>query len=645
MRKLLVYIVTIFLFTFCSFISTQHESLSNPTELVTLAFHQNLDELEILVEELNSTAQNYYIEKQDLIDLKGALSNARNSYKKVEFLLDYLDRELSTKYLNGAPLPKVEEHVAKIVIQKPIGLQTLDELIYIDSEKEEIKDIAKTLLKHVRKGKTYLKERNIEDRYIFEAARYGILRVFTLGVTGFDTPGSSNGITESIISFEIIKKTLAYYQSQNNNVVCPLGTKVIRTFDNAIQYMEANNNFDTFNRLIFHKAYISILYRDILLWQKELGIELQTEVDHTNKPHNYMSESIFDLDFLNATYYTQIAQEDLYKEEIISLEKTLFYDPILSKDLKMSCASCHNPNQGFTDELPKSRTSNSSGTTKRHSPTLLNSAYYGQYFWDMREYDLVRQVKHVVHDNLEFNIDFLDLADRLKTSEDYLALFKNAYGERDKYQISPWSISNSIAAYVTSLSSWNSPFDEYMKGNSKDLSESAKRGFNLFMGKAACGTCHFAPSFSGIVPPFYQDSESEVLGVTMTFDTIHPVLDTDLGRISNGRVRDQVDFFSRSFKTATVRNAAITPPYMHNGSLNTLQELMHFYNKGGGAGLGLNVPHQTLSDNPLNLTNTEMTDIISFMESLTDTVGMTSVVTELPGFRNNEKWNDRKIGY
>lgn len=144
------------------------------------------------------------------------------------------------------------------------------------------------------------------------------------------------------------------------------------------------------------------------------------------------------------------------------------------------------------------------------------------------------------------------------------------------------------------------------------------------MGKGACGTCHFAPVFNGTIPPFYTDSESEVLGVTMGFDKENPIKDTDPGRMTNGLTVDTKPYYENSFKTVSVRNVALTGPYMHNGLFNTLEEVLEFYNLGGGAGMGLDIKNQTLSDVPLNLTKQEIADIITFMETLTDTSGFTA---------------------
>ncbi len=143
------------------------------------------------------------------------------------------------------------------------------------------------------------------------------------------------------------------------------------------------------------------------------------------------------------------------------------------------------------------------------------------------------------------------------------------------------------------------------------------------MGKAQCGTCHFAPVFNGSTPPFFNRSEYEVLGVPGIRKASTKLPDEDLGRYEHIPVSP----YRGAFKTPTVRNAAHTEPYMHNGRYKTLRAVLDFYNQGGGTGIGLVSPEQTLSNKKLQLSKTEINDIISFLESLTDnleTAGFTA---------------------
>ena len=176
-----------------------------------------------------------------------------------------------------------------------------------------------------------------------------------------------------------------------------------------------------------------------------------------------------------------------------------------------------------------------------------------------------------------------------------------------------------LAAYVRSLIAFDAPFDRALRGDTNAVSSAVRRGFNVFMGKAACGTCHFAPLFSGTVPPTFVVSDPEVIGVPRTLDARAP-LDRDLGR---GAI-DRRSGMAHAFKTPSVRNAALTAPYMHNGALRTLDDVIDFYDRGGGAGRGLDVPNQTLAAHPLHLTAAERRELLAFLESLTDTAGTTA---------------------
>jgi cytochrome c peroxidase len=197
-------------------------------------------------------------------------------------------------------------------------------------------------------------------------------------------------------------------------------------------------------------------------------------------------------------------------------------------------------------------------------------------------------------------------------------MFDAAFPEQG---ISANGIKKAIADYEKTLVGFNSDFDKYLRGDKTKLNAAQIKGFNLFMGKAKCGSCHFFPLFNGMIPPLYNKSEFEIIGTLETNDFQHPRLDSDKGVAS---IKNGAEHLKFGFKVPGLRNVALTAPYMHNGSLKTLKEVMLFYNKGGGKGMGLDIPNQTLSDSPLGLKTKEMNDIISFLEALTDTVGLTS---------------------
>jgi cytochrome c peroxidase len=142
------------------------------------------------------------------------------------------------------------------------------------------------------------------------------------------------------------------------------------------------------------------------------------------------------------------------------------------------------------------------------------------------------------------------------------------------------------------------------------LSDEEKLGFNLFMGKGQCATCHFFPLFNGTVPPAFAKSESEILGTPSALNNQR--LDTDSGKFKT----TGMELHRHAFKTPTIRNVALTAPYMHNGVYKTLDQVVDFYDRGGGIRLGFSVPNQTLPDTKLNLTKAEQQALVTFMKAL-----------------------------
>jgi cytochrome c peroxidase len=181
--------------------------------------------------------------------------------------------------------------------------------------------------------------------------------------------------------------------------------------------------------------------------------------------------------------------------------------------------------------------------------------------------------------------------------------------------ITPVALVKVNSNYSRSLAVFDSKFDNNINEKEVSLMVSEKKGFNLFMGKAACATCHFPPAFNGTVPPYYKETEFEVIGVPKTKKWKNAELDSDLGRYHIFPMKERKGYF----KTPSLRNIEKTAPYMHNGVYNNLEEVMKFYNKGGGIGIGIDIENQTLPFSSLDLSDKEIEDIIAFMKTLTDT--------------------------
>lgn len=541
----------------------------------------------------------------------------REAYKEVEFLVEYLDKEAVDRKLNGAPLPKLEPKVAEHVVLEPQGLQVIDELIASPFNKETLASIkvqAEKLAVATQQIVVFLSNRSLTNRQYFEAARQAIIRVITLGITGFDTPGTLNGITDAQAVMRTLLEFSAPYKEELQNVNNPAIWEQTKDLLKRGIRLTAKGDFEKFDRLYYISQVGNPLLASFKSIHLELGYETIYEVTRFKPAVNYMAENIFQEDFLNPYYYVSIPEDSLINKRA-ALGKLLFYDPVLSNNNAMSCASCHNPKRAFTDGVPKS-ISNSGVPLKRNALTLNYSVFATGYFHDMRAKRLEDQFEHVVVSGDEFNTDYNQIKAKLNANNTYLELFKEAFpAQDDALRIN--NIDYALAAYIMSLNKFDSPLDKYMLGDTKALTRQQQKGFNLFTGKAACATCHFMPLFSGNVPPLFKDSESEVLGVPLSNKKPWK-LDSDIGRRGNGMEKEKADFFKNSFKTPTVRNIVLTGPYMHNGVFNSLDEVMEFYNLGGGAGAGMNLPHQTLASDPLDLTQDEIQAIIAFMQALTD---------------------------
>lgn len=538
----------------------------------------------------------------------------RLDFKKMEFLIAHTDPQLFNQCLNGAPLPKVMQKVPDLSIIEPQGLQRIEEVVYTDNfDRTELTQLFKKFHFSMKQFEKSLKSRRLYDADVFEAVRLGLIRLNTLNVTGFDAPANSDKVNhESIQILKGMKSILENYFEFSHETKT---SELAAIFDTGIQQLE-EETFESFDHLSFLTNVINPLWKSTLILQKELNVELPSLRSSLPKHINYEAENLFAENFLNASTFGEFAEGD-ESEKHIELGRKLFFDPLLSGDKKMACATCHDPKKAFTDGLPTSRT-NAGLSGKRNSPTLLNAVYATRYFHDVRTDRLSLQMDHVVYNPDEFATDYDEMIAKLNQSEEYQKMFNEVYGSM---KITKQSVTNAMSRYVSSLRSFNSDFDKFVRGETKTISESVKRGYNLFQGKATCATCHFAPTFAGVVPPFYDETETEVLGVPKIFKEPYE-LDDDPGRYANNIIMEKAPFYERSFKTPTLRNIALTGPYMHNGSFETLEEVIDFYDAGGGVGLGLDVPYQTLPGDSLKLSDQEKEDIIHFLEALTDTTGM-----------------------
>jgi cytochrome c peroxidase len=294
----------------------------------------------------------------------------------------------------------------------------------------------------------------------------------------------------------------------------------------------------------------------------------------------------------------------------IELGKTLFFDNRLSSTGTMSCATCHKPELGFADGQRYS-TGVSGQRLKRHTPHLHNLAWQKTFFWDGRATSLEAQALGPLANPDELGMPIAELVPRLAAVEEYRRAFEAAYPGSG---LTAKNVASAIASFVRSLVSGHAAFDRYQKGDAAALGESARRGMELFFGKALCSTCHSGAHFS--------DGKFHNTGVP----------GDDLGRAALDRVGEfqmrPYPFFQmqKAFKTPGLRNVALSAPYMHDGSEPTLLDVARFYNKGGKerASYGL-----ALDIRPLDMNEAQLGDLVAFLESLTAPVAVVPPV--VPG--------------
>lgn len=575
-----------------------------------------LSSIELMQSELSGFEQAVKAESLSKT-LKHRFTLLRNAYKQLEWFLGHIEPE-SAQLISGPPLPKLDESVPSIMEIEPEGLQVMEEILSEDvvDYPHLLRNIQK-LKQHLIDAKSIMQSIALSDRMILEAIRNNVIRIGTLGISGFDTPGFSDALKESSISWESAGNALRYY--------FPLFQRISKSKTDTLDILlikgksmlASSKSFDAFDRWGFTKDYMNPVYALIGSLHIQSGIETNAEVSRKNRIIRYDAPTVFHTHAHNAYAYAR-NQYERSSELKVNLGAMLFRSSLLSKSGKMSCATCHDPQRAFTDGYAKSPGSVPHSFTERNTPGLLNAALSPRYFHDSRTKYLEEQIEHVVSSSIEFDTDYFEMSQRLSKDIRISTAFKEAF-PLDSGSINAMTISSALSAYIRSLVSFETSVDSLLRGE-KSLTLSGKRlkkvknGFNLFMGKAACGTCHFPPTFSGLVPPHFTDMESEVLGIPT-----HPKsmkIDQDLGK--GGVYKYKSPIYAHAFKTPGLRNIGMTAPYMHNGAYRTLEEVMDFYNRGGGIGLGIDVPNQTLPSDTLNLTKQEIAEIIAFMNALVE---------------------------
>ncbi len=276
-------------------------------------------------------------------------------------------------------------------------------------------------------------------------------------------------------------------------------------------------------------------------------------------------------------------------KKLAILGRALFYDPIVSLDSTLSCASCHVQASAFGDNLIVSRGYHGKTIGVRNTPPLFNLFVRENFFRDGGIPRLEQVALAPMQSPKELHQPLEDLVRRLEADRKWVSRFKKLASR----EITPYSVTRALASYQRSLISLNSPYDKYMDGDDKAINESAKRGMKLFFSKARCNSCH-----SG---PFFSDDQFRHIGLFSE--------GVDSGR---AQIAYKWSEFGK-FRTPTLRNLVFTSPYMHDGSFETLHQIIQYYNVGGS--------NHSLKDTlmkPLRLSRAEQEDLVSFLHALSD---------------------------
>jgi cytochrome c peroxidase len=309
----------------------------------------------------------------------------------------------------------------------------------------------------------------------------------------------------------------------------------------------------------------------------------------------------------------------------IALGRKLYFDTRLSKDGTLACATCHDVSRGFTDHRSVSE-GIGDHLGKRSAPTTMNAALMQSQFWDGRAPSLEEQAKLPILNPIEMgHPDAASAMAAVNTDPGYVGLFQKAYGRTPNYE----DLGRAIASFERTLIFLDAPFDRFAGGDSKAISAAAQRGLDLFNGKARCVSCHMINSSN----PLGTDNLFHNIGVsarTQNFEALAAkalgVLkeNTDTGALDKLAIETDMSELGRflvtkkrgdvgAFKTEQLRNVGLTAPYMHDGSLKTLWDVMDHYNKGGETNAYLDGGIE-----PLSLSESEINDVVAFLFALTD---------------------------
>lgn len=312
----------------------------------------------------------------------------------------------------------------------------------------------------------------------------------------------------------------------------------------------------------------------------------------------------------------------------VELGRLLFFDPVLSANRKVACASCHLPERALADSrhVGAALAVPTGGVLPRSTPTVFNVRFQHSQFWDGRADSLEALALMPVENELEMGSSREKAVADVAAVPAYQTLFQDAYAT----DVNESALRRAIASFLRSVTANQAPVDKYLAGDERALSNDAAQGFNLFFGKARCSRCHYLPLFAGTEGPSFVATEFRITGIP---ERGKEQLTRDVGRAGvSGLPESEASELRHAFKAPTLRNIDKTAPYMHNGAFDTLEQVLDFYDRGPEA-RGYTVPNLdfVMQPGPLNLSVDEKRQLLVFLrEGLTDLSGLPGVPSSVP---------------
>lgn len=574
--------------------------------------------------------------------LKKGIARSRMALKRIDFWLRYFE-PVAYKKVNG-PLPvewevEVFEKFEPPYKREGAGL-TLAET-YLDEGRFSKDSMAGLIRQSLSAMETYLADSitvflDKESSFYF-ANRLYLLNLAAIYTTGYECPDTAQVIPELRCLMQAVGEIYTTYNRSFPQRALP--AEYLDLYAEAADFvLHEPDDFTCFDHFRFIRQYVNPLFKLNQALIRSFRFRSSSYVDYSL---NEDATSIFD-----KRLYTGQQEKGLFfavedtaiLKKISQAGRLLFYDPLLSGNNRRSCASCHKPASYFADSSAATPLAfDGISRLPRNAPSLINAVYNHLLMLDGKHISLQAQARDVISNPHELNGNEKDILSKVMSCREYRELFHLllAFTPEEK-EVTMGHIISAITFYYSQFSRYASPFDQLMDISSFPDDQWVRAGFNLFMGKAQCATCHFVPQFNGVKPP-YTGSEFEVLGVPA--DTAYRALSADSGRFGVHPVSQM----ARAFRTGTIRNSSHTQPYMHNGVFRTLWEVVDFYDRGGGAGRSLDPENQTLEAASLNLTETEKELLVRFMESLTEKIEFEKPPENLP-LSDKVVLNKRKPG-